>query len=61
MSVKPQYFWELVGTTEEDFAQEFRSDIFGQIHKFSWIVQGDTLVLTEEENREETILRKVGD
>ena len=60
VSVKPQYFWELVGTTEEDFAQEFRSDIFGQIYKFSWVVKEDTLILTEEESGEETVLRKIG-
>ena len=59
VSVKPQYFWELVGTTEEDFAQEFRSDIFGQIHKFSWVVEGNTLVLTEEDSQEKTILKKI--
>lgn len=59
VSVKPQYFWELVGTTEEDFAQEFLSDIFGHIHKFSWVTQGDTLVLTEEDSQEKTILRKI--
>ena len=58
--VKPQYFWELVGTTEEDFAQQFRSDVFGLIYKFSWIVQGDMLVLTEEENQEKTILKRIG-
>lgn len=59
VSVKPQYFWELVGTTEKDFAREFKSDIFGRIHKFSWVIQGDTLVLTEEENQEKTVLRKI--
>ena len=58
--VKPQYFWKLVGETEEDFAQQFRSDIFGKIYKFSWVVQGNMLVLTEEENQEKTILKKIG-
>ena len=56
--VEPQYFWELVGTTEADFAREFRSKVFGQIYAFSWVVQDDMLILTEAENGEETILRK---
>ncbi|MCY3551592.1 MAG: hypothetical protein OXH39_14110 [Candidatus Poribacteria bacterium] len=59
VSVEPQYFWKLVGTAEEDFAQQFRSDIFGEIYKFSWVVQSDTLVLTDEEDQEEITLRKI--
>lgn len=59
VSVESQYFWKLVGTTEEDFAQQFRSDIFGEIYKFSWVVQRDTLVLTDEEDQEEITLRKI--
>ena len=58
VDVKPQYFWELVGTTEEDFAKEFRSDVFGKIYEFSWSVQGDMLILTEMESGEETVVRK---
>lgn len=58
VGVKPQYFWELVGTTEADFAREFRSEVFGKIYTFSWTVQDDMLILTEAENGEKTILRK---
>ncbi|MXY99342.1 hypothetical protein F4Y93_01365 [Candidatus Poribacteria bacterium] len=58
VSVKPQYFWELVGTTEEDFAREFRSEVFGKIYTFSWTVQDDMLILTEAESGEKTVLRK---
>ena len=58
VSVKPQYFWELVGTTEEGFAQEFRSDVFGTIYAFSWTVDGDTLIFTESESGEETVVGK---
>lgn len=58
VSVKPQYFWELVGTTEADFAREFRSEVFGKIYAFSWTVQDDMLILTEAESGEKTILRK---
>ena len=58
VSVKPQYFWELVGTTEEDFAREFRSEVFGKIYTFSWTVQDDMLILTEAESGEKTVLKK---
>ena len=58
VGVKPQYFWELVGTTEADFGEQYRSDVFGQIHEFNWEVQGDRLILTAAESGEETVLRK---
>ena len=58
VEVKPQYFWELVGTTEADFGEQYRSDVFGTIHEFSWEIQGDILILTAAESAEETILRK---
>ena len=58
VEVKPQSFWQLVRTTEEDFAKEFQSDVFGKIYEFSWSVQGDMLILTEIESGEETVVRK---
>ena len=58
VGVNPQYFWELVGTTEADFAREFRSEVFGKIYAFRWTVQDDKLILTEAESGEKTIVRK---
>ena len=58
VGVKPQYFWELIGTTEADFSREFRSEVFGKIYTFSWAVQDDMLMLMEVESGGKTILRK---
>ncbi len=58
LRVTPQIFWLLVGTTEEDFAQKFRSDVFGTIYAFSWTIEGDILILTESESGEETVVGK---